>query len=120
MKFYRCPVCGNIITVIEGNEKVVRCCGKELEELVPNTQEAATEKHIPVCKREGDKVEVTVGEVEHPMQEEHYIMFIAQVAENESTIVKLNPGDKPAATFTYKENAKIYAYCNLHGLWISK
>ena len=60
MKFYRCPVCGNIITVVEGNVSPVRCCGKELEELVPNTQEGAVEKHIPVCKRDGEKVEVNV------------------------------------------------------------
>ncbi len=120
MKFYRCPVCGNIITVVEGNVSPVRCCGKELEELVPNTQEGAVEKHIPVCKRDGEKLEVIVGEVEHPMQEEHYIMFIAQVTEKEATIVRLEPNDKPTATFTYKENAKIYAYCNIHGLWISK
>lgn len=120
MKFYRCPVCGNIITVLEGSVGSVRCCGKELEELVPNTKEAATEKHIPVCKEVGDTVEVTVGEVEHPMQEEHYIMFIAQVTEKDSTIVKLNPGDKPVAVFPKKENAKVYAYCNLHGLWANK
>lgn len=117
MKFYRCPICGNIITIVEGEEKHVRCCGKELEELIPNTQEAATEKHIPVCEKIGDTMKVTVGEVGHPMQEEHYIMFIAQVSAREVSIVKLQPQDKPEATFAYKKNAKIYAYCNLHGLW---
>lgn len=120
MKFYRCPVCGNIITVLEGNVNPVRCCGKELEELVPNTQEGAVEKHIPVCKKVDNKVEVMVGEVKHPMQDEHYITFIAQVANNQVSIVKLNPGEEPMATFDDKENSKYYAYCNIHGLWISE
>ena len=95
MKFYKCPICGNIIYVVEGNEKLVKCCGQPLEELIPNTVDAATEKHVPVCKLEGDKLIVTVGEVEHPMTNEHYIMFII-------------------------ENGTIYAYCNLHSLWSTK
>ena len=120
MKFYRCPICGNIITVLEGEIIPVRCCGKELEELIPNTKEAAFEKHIPVCKKVGDKLEVTVGEIEHPMQEEHYILFIAQVTDKNVSIVKLQPDQQPKAVFPYKENAKIYAYCNLHGLWVKE
>lgn len=120
MKFYKCPICGNIIYVVEGNEKLVKCCGQSLEELIPNTVDAATEKHVPVCKIEGEKLTVTVGEVEHPMTSEHYIMFIAQVAGGTVNIVKLNPSDKPTATFPYIENATIYAYCNLHGLWSSE
>lgn len=120
MKFYKCPICGNIIYVVEGNEKLVKCCGQPLEELIPNTVDAATEKHVPVCKLEGDKLIVTVGEVEHPMTNEHYIMFIAQVAGENINIIKLKPNDLPTATFPYIENATIYSYCNLHGLWSTK
>lgn len=120
MKFYKCPICGNIITILEGNPSLVKCCDRDLEELIPNTEEAAVEKHIPICKQVGDKTEVIVGEVEHPMEENHYIMFIAQVTDTETSIVKLNPGDKPFAVFQTKENAKYYAYCNIHGLWASK
>ena len=120
MKFYKCPICGNIIYVVEGNEKLIKCCGSPLEELIPNTVDATIEKHVPTCKVEGDKLIVTVGEVEHPMTNEHYIMFIAQVAGENINIIKLKPNDLPTATFPYIENATIYAYCNLHSLWSTK
>ena len=36
-----------------------------------NTSDAATEKHVPVVTIDGNKVSVIVGEVVHPMLEEH-------------------------------------------------
>ncbi len=120
MKFYKCPICGNIITVIEGNEKLIKCCGRDMEELIPGVIDAATEKHVPVCKIKEGTLKVSVGEVEHPMSEEHYIMFIAQVVGNSVSIVKLSSSDKPEVSFKYIEGSKIYSYCNLHGLWVSE
>lgn len=117
MKFYKCPVCGNIITVIEGDNNKIKCCGQEMEELIANKVDASLEKHVPIYKIDGDTLEVFVGEVEHPMMEEHYIMFIVQVFGDTINIVRLNPGDKPVATFKYIKNSKIYEYCNIHGLW---
>lgn len=117
MKFYKCPICGNIIYLVEGNINPVRCCGKEPEELIANTVDAATEKHVPVYEKDGDNINVKIGEIEHPMLDEHYIMFIAQVIDNNVNIVKLKPSEKPVATFKYIKGAKLYEYCNLHGLW---
>jgi superoxide reductase len=117
MKFYRCPVCGNVIVLPYGNVKNVKCCGKELEELTPNTTDAALEKHVPVYTRTGDDITVKVGEVEHPMTKEHYITFIAQVYDNKVDFAYLNPGDKPEAKFKYVKNSILYEYCNIHGLW---
>lgn len=119
MKFYKCLNCGKVVTFLNGDH-TLECCGKTLKELVPGIEEAAIEKHIPVCHKVNDTTEVIVGEVAHPMTEEHYIEFIAQVAKNEVIIIKLNPGDEPKAIFPYRENAEIYAYCNLHGLWQNK
>lgn len=51
MKFYKCPICGNIITVIDGDIKRIRCCGKEMEELVANSVDASVEKHVPVVEK---------------------------------------------------------------------
>lgn len=120
MKFYKCPICGNIIYVVEGKITPVRCCGREMEELIPNTTEAAFEKHLPVYQKEEDKIKVTVGEVEHPMTSDHYITFIAQVADNKINMIKLTANDKPTAVFPYIKDSKLYEYCNLHGLWVSK
>ncbi|MTL82835.1 desulfoferrodoxin, partial [Turicibacter sanguinis] len=47
MKFYICPTCGNVIELIEDHKVPVMCCGKKMEELVPNSTEAAVEKHMP-------------------------------------------------------------------------
>lgn len=119
MKFYKCQICGNIVTLTEGDINRVTCCGKQLKELVPNTVDASTEKHIPVYIKENDKIVVKVGEVEHPMTEEHYIQFIAQEVDNNISITKLSSKDKPEAVFKYVKGSKIYEYCNLHGLWIN-
>ena len=45
-----------------------------MEEMKANTTDAATEKHIPIYKKVEDEIVVSVGEVEHPMEKEHYIM----------------------------------------------
>ncbi|MBQ6693055.1 MAG: desulfoferrodoxin, partial [Clostridia bacterium] len=60
-KFYICSHCGNIITKIHDSKVPVVCCGEKMEELVPNTTDAAVEKHVPVVSVEGSKVTVTVG-----------------------------------------------------------
>ena len=117
VKFYRCAHCGKIEVVFEGEEKNLICCGEPMSELKANSTDAANEKHVPVCKIDGENVVVTVGEVEHPMEVEHYITWIAQVFENTIDMVKLSPNQKPEASFKNAEGAEYYAYCNKHGLW---
>lgn len=117
VKFYRCPICGNVIELIDGDSKRITCCGKNMELLVANTVDASVEKHVPVYKRDGEKLIVSVGEVIHPMEEKHYIMWIAMVYDNKVIRINLLPNEVPEAVFNYVENAEIYAYCNLHGLW---
>jgi len=120
MKFYVCKHCGNIITFEENKGVPVVCCGEKMSELVPGSVDAATEKHVPVISVEGNKVTVTVGEVEHPMAEEHFIEWIALETQEGNQRKELKPGSKPQAVFMLAETDKAvaaYAYCNLHGLW---
>lgn len=117
VKFYRCSICGNVIELIDGDSKRITCCGKNMELLVANTVDASVEKHVPVYKKEGKKLIVSVGEVIHPMEEKHYIMWIALVSDNKIARVDLLPNEAPEAVFDYVEKAEVYAYCNLHGLW---
>ncbi len=117
LNFYICPVCGNVITLLNGEIDNIKCCGRKMEKMEGNVTDAATEKHLPVCVKEGEELVVNVGEVEHPMEEEHYIMWIAQVKENRATFVKLQANTKPIARFPYEKGATIYSYCNKHGLW---
>ena len=45
-------------------------------ELIANTTDASNEKHVPVIETSGSEVTVTVGSVEHPMMEAHFIQWI--------------------------------------------
>lgn len=98
----------------------VFCCGQKMTELVAGTVEASAEKHIPVYKVEGNKVHVTVGSVEHPMLEAHFIEWISLETKQGNQRKVLEPGQKPEACFAMCEGDEVvavYAYCNLHGLW---
>ena len=120
MKFYICDHCKKIITVVNESGVPVMCCGQKMTELVPGTVDAAVEKHVPVCEANDDMVTVTVGEVEHPMLEEHSIQWIALETANGCQIKHLKPGEKPTASFAILDDDEVvavYEYCNLHGLW---
>ena len=45
-KFYACRKEGNIVGVIQEGTGTLECCGEPMQELVPNTTDAAQEKHI--------------------------------------------------------------------------
>jgi len=120
MYFYRCKICGKIILMLDEFAPKTICCGQEMEELVPNTVDAAFEKHVPVVEEKENKVIVRVGEVAHPMMPEHYINFIVLHTDQGYKIKHLKPGELPVAEFAINDNEILfsaYEYCNLHGLW---
>ena len=117
VNYYKCPICGNIIEVVNGDVKRVKCCNKELELLVANTTDAALEKHVPVYEVDNNEIIVKVGEIIHPMEEKHYIMWISLVTDDRVIRVELKPGDEPIVRLPYIKGSTIYEYCNLHGLW---
>ena len=117
VRFYVCPICGNVIGLIDGNMEHITCCGKPMELMVANSNDASQEKHVPVYEKVEDEIAVRVGSIEHPMEKEHYIMWIAQVTENKTTRVKLYPEQGTETRFPYIKGAILYAYCNKHGLW---
>lgn len=117
-KIYRCEECGNIVELIEDGGGELVCCGAPMVLLNANTTDAATEKHVPVCKREGNNLRVEVGSVPHPMTEKHYIQWIMVVQKGRIQRVELSPDQDPAADFIVDVGpAVVYEYCNLHGLW---
>ena len=120
MKFYVCSHCGNIIAYVKNSGVPVVCCVEAMKELVPNTTDAAVEKHVPVIHTDSQKVTVTVGSTSHPMLEEHYIEWIALATKQGNQRKELKPGQEPQAEFMISEDdevLEVYAYCNLHGLW---
>jgi len=88
-----------------------------MRQLDANTVDAAHEKHLPIYEKSGDEIIVKIGEVSHPMEKDHYIMWIAQVTDTTTTRVRLKPEQFPEAKFPYVPGAILYAYCNKHGLW---
>ena len=115
--FYKCDVCGNVIGLIKGDINHMTCCGKKMERLDANTQDAAQEKHVPVYEIVEDEIFVKIGEISHPMEKEHYIMWVAQVSDNQTTRIRLYPEQAAEVRFKYIPGSTLYAYCNKHGLW---
>ena len=120
MKFYRCAHCGQIVAIVKGTGVPIICCGEAMKEIKPGTVDASLEKHVPVYEVADGKVKVTIGSVEHPMLDEHYIEWIALETKMGNQRKALKPGDKPEACFAICDNDEVvavYEYCNLHGLW---
>lgn len=120
MKFYKCMHCGQIIAVLKETGVPVVCCGDNMVELVPGTSDGALEKHVPQFVIDGKNVTVTVGEVEHPMIDAHYIEWVIVETTKGFQQKKLKPGEKPSAKFTLSDDEEfvaVYELCNLHGLW---
>ncbi len=118
MKFLKCDRCGNLVGLVEEKGVPMMCCGMKMEEIVPGSVDASTEKHVPEVTVEGNKVCVTVGSVEHPMTEEHFIGWIAIETEQGNQRKTLQA--VPKAEFMLCDGDKVlnvFAYCNLHGLW---
>lgn len=91
-----------------------------MTELVPNTTDASSEKHVPVIKTDGRKVRIEVGSAPHPMTEEHHIAWIYIQTEKGGQRKNLESTGAPAAEFALADDDKLvsaFAYCNLHGLW---
>ena len=121
-KFYICEKCGNLVEKIDDSGVPMVCCGQKMTPIVAGTVEASREKHIPEVKVDGNRVSVFVGSVEHPMSEEHSILWIYLETDKGSQYKYLSAGEKPAAEFVVADEkpVAVYAYCNLHGLWKSE
>lgn len=118
MKFYKCSDCGSIFTTLDAAAKV--CEDSKMTEMVANTTDAATEKHVPAVSKEGNKVVVKVGSVTHPMLDAHFIQWIVLETKAGYQVKELKPGEEPSAVFLLSEDdapVAAYEYCNLHGLW---
>ena len=121
-KVYKCERCGNIVDVLHEGPGTLVCCGVEMVLMEENSVDAANEKHVPIIEKTDNGIIVKVGEVDHPMAEEHYIEWIEVINGDYSQKKYLKPGEKPQAEFYVPFSDKLFArsYCNLHGLWKSK
>ncbi len=117
-EIYHCEVCGNIVEVINRGDGVLVCCGRPMTLLSSNTTDAAVEKHVPVVEKVDGGFKVSVGSTIHPMEENHFIVWIELDDGDKVCRKHLEPGGEPVVFFqTAAEKATARAYCNLHGLW---
>lgn len=115
---YKCALCGNTVNILfAGGGKLV-CCGQPMTVQTEKTADQGKEKHVPFIEKGESRMTVKVGETEHPMTKDHYIMWIDALADDSESREYLNPGDKPEKSFSVKkELKKVRAFCNIHGLW---
>lgn len=109
MKLYVCPVCGNVISA--SGEASISCCGITLP---PLKAEPSDEEHMISLQRIDDELFVSV---EHPMEKDHFISFIAAVSDQRVQLLKLYPEGNAEGVFKIDYIKKVFAYCNRHGLY---
>ena len=77
-------------------------------------------KHLPIIENKDKTVRVKIGNVMHPMTNEHHISMI-YLKTNQGGQFKILSGlQAPIVSFELSENdvpLEVYGYCNLHGLW---
>ncbi len=116
-KFFICEHCGNIVGMIHSAGVPLMCCGQKMTKLEAGVTEASKEKHIPVVSVNNNLVTVTVGEVIHPMTEEHSILWVYLQTDKGGQRKCLNGDATVTFALTDEKPVAAYAYCNLHGLW---
>lgn len=113
----KCNNCNAMIKVLKDcncNDCGIKCCGEEMNTLIPNSIDASHEKHVPTYELKDNKIIVKVN---HVMESDHFIEWISLVTNNTEKTIYLDHQDIPEVEFDYIENSIIYAYCNKHGLW---
>ena len=107
--FYICPLCGNVI--VSAGEGSYSCCGITL----PMAQiEESDEAHKISCEILDQEYYIHMN---HAMEKDHYISFIAYVTSERVELVKLYPEQNVECHFSRKGHGMFYAYCNRHGLF---
>ena len=113
----KCQKCGALVEVINDcncGDCGITCCGETMVKLISNSVDKSLEKHIPTFKLIGDEILIKVN---HVMEKEHFIEWIALVNDKDICKVKLLPGQNAECKFKYIKGSRLYAYCNKHGLW---
>lgn len=122
MRLYKCRDTGLLLEEVNNHNNELELSFCSIKGYFPKEyEEGLTEKHITEFERTGNEVKVQVGSIPHPMTSDHYIEHVT-LETNKGTYRK-NLKDTPNVVFKIDDDEEIlniYAYCNLHGLWIKK
>ena len=72
------------------------------------------EKHVPNYEVIDNRIIVTVN---HVMEEDHFIEWIAMSSNNKIIKKFLLPNEKQVQYFHMLKEARFILFCNKHGLW---
>ena len=100
MEVYKCEICGNIVEMVHGGKGELICCGAPMSRLEAKTEDEGREKHVPVVEETDTGIRVRVGDVPHPMEEQHHIEWIEVIDGDTSCRTFLSAGDTPEAKRT--------------------
>lgn len=109
--FYVCPICGNVIYSV--GSAVISCCGLQLPPLEYETDEQILRDHKIATEKVEDEIFISLN---HEMSKMHYISWFAKVTADSVEIKKLYPEQNAETRFKIRGTAKLYCYCNKHGL----
>lgn len=125
-ELYKCNICGNLIEILLSGDGHPVCCGKEMERIEAKNDTtnapALTEKHTPFTEHQDLSSGTTVTVRNHPMEDEHYIMFIQAISKDkkESKIKFFSPSDTVSMKTDIDYNGMdTRSYCNIHGLYVN-
>lgn len=111
----------NVFYLVSGNkDAALKCTNGAFTVLDSSKSDGAGEKHLPDVKADGNRIQVRVGSVLHPMSAEHSIEWIFLETRKGGQFRHLTPDAEPVAEFLVApgdEAVAAYAYCNLHGFW---
>lgn len=109
LKFYVCPICGNVI--YSTGEAVISCCGIVLPALEAESED---DMHHLCVEEVEDEYYVTIP---HEMSKKHYISFIAAIKDDGCEIKKLYAEGSAEARFKISRTKYLLYYCNVHGMF---
>ncbi len=118
-QWYYCEVCKNLVEVLDAHAPALVCCHQPMTLLQEKTADQGKEKHVPIMEEIKGGIKVKVGDVPHPMLEEHSIQLIEVMTKDRIYRKELTPGDAPEAEFQLNKSevTGLRAYCNIHGAW---
>ncbi len=107
--FYFCPTCGNF--AMSAAPISVACCGRTIAA-------ASAQKPDPAHAM---RIEIVDGEryltIDHPMDKEHYVNFIALLSPPGVTLVRQYPQWPAEARFPLRSRGKLVWNCTADGLF---
>lgn len=109
IRFYICPICGNILT--STSEADISCCGRKIK---PETVASCISGHE--ISLEQVDIEYCIS-MNHDMSKDHYIYFLAYVRGDCVLIIRSYPEQNPVFHLPLvRGSGTLYVYCTKHGL----